>query len=396
MASVVDTSVKFAHSEMVGAPVVNGVAGSLISALDAFLVNGFGSKSVDSATVTAGVCRLNFSSGASCVDLGSVLLVEGAANAALNGQQRVTAFSAAWVEFATDQADGAVSGTISFKAASLGWEKVFSKTNVAVYRPTDPTSTRCYLRVDDTQAMYASAVMYESMTDVDTGVGMAPAPATVAGGYKWYKRSAAGAAGVTWALIGDNRGCYFALAPYMAAGAAGVNGYVTTYFGDLNSYRSGDAYAATITGGTSTNQTTTTNGDVFRATQSAGFSVMRRSTGIGTTQTCDRTAYGSAVASGFNGPFGPAPSTVDNGVYMTPIVLSDGGPLATNGPRGELPGALSAMHTAVPALLGYGRGQMTGSGPYQGRRFLFLTTTSAPHVTTDTGTGFFDITGPWR
>lgn len=396
MASVVDTSVKFAHSEMVGAPIVNGVAGSLISALDAFLVNGFGSKAVDSAAITAGVCRLNFSTGASCADLNSVILVEGAANAALNGQQKVTAFSASWVEFATDQADGAVAGSIAFKAASLGWEKVFSKTNVAVYRPTDPSSSRAYLRVDDTQAMQASVAMYESMTDVDTGVALSPAAATVVGGYKWYKRSAAGAAGVSWVLVGDNSGCYFALAPYMASGAVGTNGYVTTYFGDMNSYRSGDAYAAVITGGTSTNQNTTTNGDVFRATQATGFSVMRRSTGIGGTQTCDRTAYGSAVASGFNGPFGPAPSTVNNGLYLSPIVLSDGGSLTTNGPRGELPGALSAMHTAVPSLLGYGRGQMVGSGPYQGRSFLFLTTTSAPHVTTDPGTGFFDITGPWR
>lgn len=395
MASVVDTSVKFAHSEMVGAPVVNGVAGSLISTLDAFLVNGFGSKGVDSASIAAGVCRLNFSTGASCADLNSVILVEGAANTALNGPQKVTAFSTSWVEFATDQADGTATGSISFKAASLGWEKVFSKTNVAVYRPTDPASSRFYLRVDDTQALHASVTMYEVMTDVDTGVGLSPAVATVSGGYKWYKRSTAGATAMTWALVGDSRGFYFGASPLLAAGTAGTNGYLCTYVGDLNSYRSGDAYGAVISGGTSTNQNTTNNGDVFRATPGTGFSVARRASGVGSVQTCDRTAYGN-VASGFNGPFGPAPNGVDNGLYFTPILLSDGGTLATNGPRGELPGAYSAAHTLVPAMLGYGSGQIAGNGQYLGKQFLYLTTTSAPHVTTDPGTGFFDITGPWR
>lgn len=395
MASVVDTSVKFAHSEMVGAPVVNGVAGSLLTALDALLVNGFGSKGVDSAVITDGVCRLNFSTGASCVDDGSVILVEGATNAALNGQQKVTAFSTSWVEFATDQAAGAVSGSISFKAAPLGWEKVFSKTNVTVYRPVDPASSRFYLRVDDTQATYASVNIYEAMTDVDTGVGVAPLATTVAGGYKWYKRSAAGATATTWALVGDTRGFYFAPNPLLQAGVAGLNGYITTYVGDLNSYRSGDAYAAVVSGGTSVNQNTTTNGDVFRATPGAGFSIARRASGLGAAQTCDRTAYGN-VASGFNGPFGPAPNTTDNGLYLTSVVLSDGGTLTVNGARGELPGVFSAAHSGTPTMLGYGKGQIPGSGPLLGKRLFYLSTTAAPNGTADPGTGFFDITGPWR
>jgi hypothetical protein len=43
---------------MVGAPTLNGTAGSLIAVLDAFLVNGFATKAVDSAQVTSGVCRM--------------------------------------------------------------------------------------------------------------------------------------------------------------------------------------------------------------------------------------------------------------------------------------------------------------------------------------------------
>ena len=55
MASPVDTSVKHAYSSMTGAPVIGGTAGSLIGALDAFLVNGWGAKAVDSAAISNGM-----------------------------------------------------------------------------------------------------------------------------------------------------------------------------------------------------------------------------------------------------------------------------------------------------------------------------------------------------
>ena len=62
------TSVKWAVSSMVGAPTLNGTAGSLIALLDAFLVNGFGAKAVDSAQVTGGVCRLAITGASAAVD----------------------------------------------------------------------------------------------------------------------------------------------------------------------------------------------------------------------------------------------------------------------------------------------------------------------------------------
>ena len=187
MASIVDTSVKHAYSSMTGAPVISGTAGTLIAALDAFLVTGWGAKTVDSATISGGVCRLNFASGKSSAEAEAVIVVSGATPAGLNGEQKVTAVSNTWVEFKTNLPDGAVTGSLSLKMAPLGWEKVFTGTNKAVYRPTDPASTRTYYRVDDTNAIFARLQMYESMTDVDNGI--AAAPLTVAGGYYWYKRN---------------------------------------------------------------------------------------------------------------------------------------------------------------------------------------------------------------
>lgn len=399
MASPVDTSVKFVYADMSGSPVLNGVAGSLLAVLDAFLVTGFGLKSVDTATISAGTCRLNFSSGVSAVDKNAVILLSGATPAGLNGEQKVTNFSTAWVEFKTDLPDGAVTGSVSFKMASLGWEKVFAKTNVSVYRPVDPASTRPYLRVDDTGTTFARVMMYESMTDVDTGFNPAPAASVAAGGYYWWKRSTAGAPGVQYALAGDNRGVYVMPMPSQPAGSMGQYGFNACYFGDLKNYRSGDAYCGVITGGNNSANSTGNSsvyGNVFVPEPDTTRTVMRRANGIGTSQPCDRTAYGATV-SGSNGVLGPAPAASDNGLYMTPIILADGGTFANNGPRGELPGALCSIQTRLSSLVGAGVGQLDGTGVYAGKTLLRVQVdTRIDSTVASPGTGFFDITGPWR
>lgn len=397
MASVVDTSVKFILADMPGAPVVSGVAGTLIAALDAFLVTGFGTKAVDSAAVTGGVCRLSFSSGASFADKNAVMQVTGLSNPALNGEQKITNFSTSWVEFATTVADGPVTGTASFKAAPLGWEKVFSGTNVAVYRPTDPASTRPYLRIDDTDAMSARGTMYETMTDANTGFNPMPAANVVNGGYYWLKRTSAGATGVQYLLLGDSRGVYVATMPNQPAGAMANQGANPCYAGDMISYRSGDAYCATLTGGiTEDLGNNRQSGNVFNAEDNGCRTVMRRANGVGSAQTCDRTAYGP-VNSGNDGPFGAITAPVNNGLFTAPIILSDGGLLTTNGPRGFLPGAMCLLHTGAPGALGFGFGQITGAYGYQGRTLMRCHITATPgNPNAGPGTGLFDITGPWR
>lgn len=394
MASLVDTSVKFAHSEMSGAPLLTGVTGSLIPLLDAFLVHGFGVKSVDSGVVAGGVCRLNFT-GVSCADRNAVILVSGAVPAQLNGEQKVTAFSSSWVEFATDAPDGVLSGSMTFKLAPLGWEKVFSGTNKAVYRPVDPASSRCYLQVVDGQAI-ANVRLYEDMTDVDTGVGEAPPAATASAGYLLRKRDTNGkATGGRWLLVGDSRGVYLCLMPFQTIGSSGSMPYISTYIGDLISYRNGDSFAAAITGAASETTTVNAMGDVFRAGAANTYSIMRRASGLGTSVTAARTAYG-ATNSGVDGAFGPGPMAANNGLVFTPIVLSDGGGFAANGARGEFPGALCCLNTGLESSYSAEKGQIDGDGQYLGRALLHLRGGAAAGSGSNIGVGFFDITGPWR
>lgn len=399
MASPVDTSVKFAYAEMVGAPTLSGTAGSLISTLDAFLISGFGLKSVDSAVISNGVCRLSFSSGASCADVNAVVLVAGAAQAGLNGEQKVTAFSTSWVEFKTALSDGPVTGAVSFKLAPLGWEKVFSKTNVAVYRSTDPAGTRPFIRVDDTGALLARVSMYESMTDVDTGFGMAPTATTISGGYCWWKRNAVVATGATYLLVGDSRGFYFTPGPSTLVGAPGVYAGATWYAGDIISYRSGDAYCALLSGSTATGGVTSTGsayGSVFSGAHGSNRTLQRAVSGVGGAITSERWA-GGGETSGLSGVFGAAPGVASNNLFLCKAVQADG-VLSVNGPRGEMPGVAICLQSGLTNIYTAGStAQALGTGQYSGLSLLPAWAAAGTLAsTTNIGVGFFDVTGPWR
>lgn len=390
----VSTSVKWAVSSMLGAPVLSGTAGSMIAVLDAFLVNGFGTKAVDSAQVTSGVCRLAITGTSAALDH-SVIVLAGVTGggAVLNGEQRVKAATASYVEFACDLPDGSLTGSITFKIAPLGWEKVFSKTNVAVYRSTDPAGTRAFYRVDDTNALFARVQMFESMSDVDTGVGVAPV--TPAGGFYWAKRQAAGATGAYWVLAGDNRSFMCCVAPHSSASAASSNmyGLVAHTAGDLNSFRSGDAWSAVLTGAPGASYADL-GGCVFSSALTTGMVVQRLSAGVGGPAPSGRSVWGiPASPSGADATQGVFPSRADNGFRLSPIVLSDG-VMAVYGPRGELAGPYHCPQTGLKDALGPDVRLTDGSGVFAGRKLLTfacgLLTGAGP------GCGVIDVTGPWR
>ncbi|MEN2388586.1 hypothetical protein [Comamonas sp. A7-5] len=387
MASPVDTSVKHAYSSMTGAPAIGGTVGSLIGALDAFLVNGWGAKAVDSAVISNGICRLNFASGKSAAEAHAVIAVTGATPSALNGEQKVTAVANGWVEFKTDLADGAVTGSISFKMAPLGWEKVFAGTNKAVYRQIDPASTRMFYRVDDSNASYARVQMYESMTDVDTGI--AAAPTNVTGGYYWHKRYSSGTS--YWVFAGDSRGFYLVLFPYSTTPTNASYAGLSYYAGDLNSLRSGDAWCGVLSGATDTDFTQT-SGCVFQTAGSTGISIKRLAHGMGGAAQCGRKAFGNVSAvSGSDSYLGTFPSVVDNSLQLSAIYLTDGP--STAPARGVMPGAYHCPQSNVLASLGGNVALTAGQGSFTGKQVMSFAV-GVPASTT--GIGFFDVTGPWR
>jgi hypothetical protein len=393
MTSVVDTSVKFFGNFMgAAAPVINGVAGSMIAAIDAFAVNGFDLKTATSLVVSGGVATLAFT-GSHSAKVDMVIVVAGSSVAALNGEQKVTAAEAGVVRFATAAPDGAASGTITFKIAPLGFLKTFAGTSLATYKSSSPLASGFTLRVDDALANYAQVRGYEQMTDVNTGLRQFPTTATVAS-QTWGKSDTANATARNWWAFGDARGFYLCIAP----GSGQLVNSQCFYFGDLNAYKSGDAFACVLNAFPALTPHTTggiVNGCVgvsSRSTVAGG--IARASNGIGGSQlnyTVGSAGFGSDVYSGNTGyGLGTYPNQADNSL-MTHKLLSY--QTVNSAFRGAYPGLLHMQQGGGGAAFAPGD-IVDGTGVLAGRRLLAVRV--GPPGNSTTGVIFFDITGGWR
>lgn len=397
MASPVDTSVKFFTDEMVGASVLSGTAGALISVLDSCLVTGFGVRSATSLVVSGGIATLTFTGGTHAAQPQSVIQVSGVTDLTdLNGEQKVLTASSSAITFATALPDGTASGTISFKMAPLGWTKVYSGTNKAVYKPSAPEASSALLRVDDTGTTSARVRMYETMTDVDTGTNPSPPDSRISGGVYWWKSITASAGAVRWTLVGDGRNFYFAPVPFSGGGPTIWAATVHT-FGDLRPYKSGDPYCACLVGDTAAPNSSNATGNVFTVSGSGeSTTLLRAHHGIGLSVSATRRSMVSGGNSGADSTFGPFPSPANNGLFLSEIVVSQGA-MSNNGPRGIAPGALYVPQGSTNNGL-FGRGAIVdGTGAFSGRKIFNVPQSGSSLSTTSSDfAAFFDITGPWR
>lgn len=394
-----DTSVKYFHSAMPGAPVLSGTAGSLIAVLDACLVNGFGLKTVDSLVVAGNVATANISTGHSA-EKDTVVLIAGATPAELNGEWKVSAVTTNTVKFVTEGiADQTATGTIALKMAPAGWDKSFSGTNLAAYRSKDILATGGLLRVDDTAAQVSRVVGYESMSGVSAGLGPFPTSAQITGGGYWLKSDAASAASVGWVLASDGRFTILNVSPALWRGA-GYYMAATRFFGDIIPLKpSGDPYCFTLNYSISTTASqydATLDGYSGNALQTA---TPRGITGLGSASPHCHLPYtglvsGQAVAtSGLDATFGDFPSIVDGKLRLSRRYLASAGSGAP--PRGDIPGwfhvpqaKLSDQFKPLDTVIHGAKTLLAVCGG--------TTTFAYVPTTNNAGIGFIDITGPWR
>lgn len=392
MASPVDTTVKHYRSDMPGAPVLNGQVGSKISQLDACLVTGYGLKSATSLVVAAGIATLTFTGGASAAWPDAVILVAGASNAALNGEQKVLTADATTVTFATAQAAGTDAGTVTFKIAPAGWEKVYSKTNVAAYRSLHPEATKMFLRVDDTNPQFVRVVGYETMSDVDTGAGAFPTVVQQLGGGYWAKSDTTSAAAVAWILASDGRFFFDSVAPGSHRGMTHQNCFVRGFGGFIPKNPAGDAYLCGLNYSASTSVTSMYDG-ALDGDSSPRTALARGFTGLGAAVVVRRSAYTGVINSGRDTTFGDFPSPVDGS-----LILSDQYVGETAAPRGDIPGHKYCPQNRVwdsfkmfDLLAFHGRKYITTSGSGGGSGGSGSSSSNS-----SSGASFLDISGPWR
>lgn len=271
-----------------------------------------------------------------------------------------------------------MSGTVGSLIAVLdhalvtvgGWSKVYTGTNKAAYRAPVGGSARHYLRVDDTNALFARLVGYEDMTDVDTGTGPFPTNTQFAGGLYLVKSSASGAAARTWIITVSDR--LFHLwnvnSTDVPTDATAVANGFGMCFGEYKSVTTGDAYNSVLIASTSSSAT---SGEAM-ATQAAIGSVNSgHYSPRSYTQVSGAVAVGKMgdLIHGSSGAMGTThtysyPNPSDGGIYLAPIRLHQGFALV-----GALPGMWQLLHTtsAMNVL-----DVFEGSGALAGRTFIYL------------------------
>ncbi len=369
-----DTTVKFFDSTMSGAPALSGEAGKLIDVLDACLVNGFGSVTLDSLVIASNIATGTISTGhnfAMVGDAGPVIKIEGATPSGLNGEWRLASVPTAnTFTFATSGiADQTATGTITAKRAPSGFEKAFSGTNKAAYRSLDIQGTQLYLRVDDSPAQYPTLIMYETMSDVDTGTG--PSPTT---GSLWFgKSTAASSTAIPWRLFSDNR-CFYLLADNIAGTPHSWYGAMS--FGDILSYKTTDPYACLLKAHVS-------QGYQFEYVNmglNGGF-LSRSHTGIGAAIASIAYSNGRSTRMGGNSQAYPAP--VDNGFHAWPVEVWE--TAAATLTRGIMPGLWNPIHSGITE----NELVITDIPQLSGRTLFYSKQYSTYGMA-------FDITGPWR
>lgn len=380
-----DTSVKFLHSAMTGAPTLTGQAGSLIALLDACLVNGFGAGGVDSIVIADGVATATRSAGHPFEE-DAVALIAGAVvtGGVINGEQKVTVATTTTYQFAAPGIPNQTAGgAITHKVAPLGWLKAFSGTNLAAFKASDPAATGGLLRVNDTGTTSARVVGYVSMTDVNTGIDAFPTELQLAGGLYASKSNSADATARPWILCGDGRWFYM---PVARSGGA-YELFLT--FGDPINAKSPDPYGCALNGCFVSSLTNTASefdyGDPGSTSGSLFFA--KGYAGIGAAQSMRKafpvlfgSSFGSSGASGRVS----FPNLADGGFYVFPHYLTESGAGVL---RATSPG-LWATPQSVGSSVFVTRDRVKGVTGLAGKTLRAVNSAS--------GVYFFDVTGPWR
>jgi hypothetical protein len=227
----------------VGAPTLNNEGTSLLEIIRAIGITGYNARVVTSIAVTSGVAVATAASHGYTTQIGHLVLIEGAPEAALNGRkQPLTASTNSFSFAAPDVPDGIYTGTMSAKRAPIGLVELHTGADRAVFGRAAPQASSLLLRVVDAPGQHARAQMLEAASDVDTFTGASPG---VSGGFFWCK-GANTTTPKSWVVVGNERGFY--LFTQRSTGTLLVPGW----FMDAVSVGPGDPWACSVAGAADT------------------------------------------------------------------------------------------------------------------------------------------------
>lgn len=342
-------TVKVFRSTDFGAPANTNAAGALIAILDACLVTGYGSQTATitrtdtTATVTLPVAHTLKSD--------TFVRISGANQADYNGDFAITVTGAN--TFTYQVANSPVTpatGTITSKVAPANWTKPFSGTNLAAYKQ-GAGSNGMYLRVSDTTTSLPRAKAFESMTDVNTGLGDFPTETQVAGGKYLPKSDSATAQ--DWIIIANEKLVF--IMPRLNS-----NTIYPIAFGDIISVKSGDSFNTVFCGLSSqSDNTPVTLSPYANSTSEAGY-LARNNLYLGGSVITGR--YSFSMGQSIMGSGGiPYPSPIDNSLHLSEIYFTE-----SAGIRGKMPGIWNVLHNKPFQH----QDIVIGTGDFEGKKFM--------------------------
>lgn len=407
-------AIKVYFSDQLGAPVVNGSVGSLITVLDACLVTGYSQTNIATITRTGSTVTVEtttphgFTSPRdnywSVDGVGNVATIAGADQAAYNGEWLVTVLNPTTFTFDIGVAlpdTPATGALLTCKRAPAGFSMAFQDTNRAAYRSNDITSRRFFLQVDDTAnatngqgARFAWWRGYENMRGIDDGDK--PFPAFTQSGMQGQfirKSSALDTSSRRWTLISDGKAFFLQIHSDVGGLSAGISSYSGgCFFGDFIPMAP-DGYAVYIDADTNgaTTYSSSTSAGVFQVSSAStpgngtGWScIARRYNGQGNpVWAAGKTGHGLYNNSYCLGLYGGVayPDPFANRLYASQVKLFDG-----SVPRGLLP-----FYETPSGVVHADREIISNVAGREGRKFMYLR--GSNFNSSYIGGLYFDLTG---
>lgn len=388
--------IKFISSTQVGAPVMCGQAGACIAILNACLINGFNVQPLLSIERKSSVATVK-TSVAHGYQADDVVLISGAVDDRFNGDHRIQNVTTTTFDFDIDPsapstAQMTTPGSLVARISPLHWTQPFAQDQTVVYRSSSPQSPQPYLQIDEKPQFSGhsgglracQASLYESMSDVNQGSGRSQV--------FWRKSQNEIPVARPWFLVGNERCFWFCV----SWSETYPNRYVPYFFGDVNSFKSGDGFAAMIAGYTDLGYDSGDPGN-FNASDvmfplgvinpvNSGIYLMRSHHQLGGSVMATLTVGpGPGGAIGMGNTSMPFPNPVDNGIYMTPVMIQEA---PTGALRGLLPGMLCPLHfITINGLTTFDRFILDGVA-----RKILVAQGIANYGNSRLA---FDLTGPW-
>lgn len=254
--------------------------------------------------------------------------------------------------------------------AAAGWAIPFENATYRVFRPN--AGNRYFLQVGKATAQQGQVRGYSSMSAVTTGVD--PFPATINANFNSYWETGPGTTPKPWVIAADSRTMHI----FIDSALGGI--YVWFTFGDIFSFKPGDAHGVAMTAVASQDTNpfkTMPHAAMGNAVGNSGGNIGYRGLGktyLGTGTWVDLSWTGDLakqqnINQGLGRPWRgdlPYPNPAGSGLWLAPVYVSETGGISH---RGRFRGMWHWLHNTAGVA---NKDTFAGTGDFTGKNFRII------------------------